>query len=72
MNSRTPYLTICESGDLILDLRDGEETPVITSAEQLQRLAPHGCNCSSTVDFPEDYTTDPAVIALCRELRGGE
>lgn len=25
--------------------------------------------CSSSVDFPEDYTDDPKVIALCYELR---
>lgn len=65
----TPYLFIDDAGDLTLDLRDGEETPVITSVEQLARLAPGGCLCSSTVDFPEDYTTDPAVIALCKRLR---
>lgn len=25
---------------------------------------------SSSCDFPEEYTSDPAVIALCREIRG--
>lgn len=26
--------------------------------------------CSSTLDFPEEYTNDPAQIALAKELRG--
>jgi hypothetical protein len=26
--------------------------------------------CSSSVDFPQDYTGDPDVIALCRDIRG--
>ena len=25
--------------------------------------------CSSTIDFPEEYTSDPDTIALCRSLR---
>ena len=25
--------------------------------------------CSSSIDFPEDSTDDPAIIAICEELR---
>jgi len=26
--------------------------------------------CSSTLDFPEESTSDPAIITLCRRIRG--
>jgi hypothetical protein len=67
--NRKPYLTIDDAGRLTCDLGDAEAV-VITSVAQLARLTPAGAQCSSTVDFPEEYTADPAVIALCRALRG--
>lgn len=27
--------------------------------------------CSSSIDFPHEYTRDPAVVALALEIRGG-
>lgn len=44
----------------------------IKSVEDFNRLASANgghMGVSSTVDFPEEYTRDPAVIALCRRLR---
>jgi hypothetical protein len=63
----TAYITINADGRLICKIAD--RTVVITSIEQLAELCPEGALCSSSVDFPEDYTTDPVVLDICRELR---
>jgi hypothetical protein len=28
--------------------------------------------CSSSIDWPEDYTDDPQIIALCDKIRNGD
>ena len=61
-----PYLTI-RDGKLVCEI--GDDSTVVTSLAQLVTLAPDGCLCSSSIDFPEDCTTDPVVLEVCRQLR---
>jgi hypothetical protein len=50
------------------------ELAVITRVEDLTPWLEGGLiewlACSSSVDFPEDETDDPKLIALCRAIRG--
>lgn len=73
----TYFMTVNDDGKLILSMRRQDDTSdvdvVITSMEQLRNLAGENqIMCSSTVDFPEEYTEDPKVIAMCNLIRGGE
>lgn len=63
------FLTIRE-GRLVLEKDETRETIIIESLHHLQKEAPEGCMVSSSVDFPEEYTEDPNVIEMCRNLRG--
>lgn len=66
------FLTI-EGGRLVarVGMLDESVTQIENREHLDSMLLQHdGAMCSSTVDFPEEYTDDPAVIAMCRELRG--
>ena len=67
------FLTINARGQLVAERDDaGLDAVEITSLDQLAQLAGgDDVLCSSSVDFPEESTADPGVIALCRQLRGG-
>jgi hypothetical protein len=60
------FLTINHFGELVLDVRTGDETHKIVDLRQLDGV---GCACSSSVDFPEEFTKDRDVIEMCRRLR---
>jgi len=65
----SPYLCIGDDGRLELHL--GDERVAITSLDQLAEHCPDGhLLCSSSIDFPHDYTSDPDVLAICNALRG--
>lgn len=66
------FITVNEDGKLVLStIVDRNETKtVINSFDQLREII--GSNdllCSSTLDFPDEYTTDQAVIDLCYRIR---
>jgi hypothetical protein len=68
------FLTI-DKGRLVADVStvlDGDPSWVeVTSVEHLAALAGEdGFVVSSSIDFPEEYTSDPAVLALVAALRG--
>lgn len=58
------YLSI-KGGKLILEPSDGSAPVEIKSMEQL----PGEFLVSSSVDFPEEWSSDPEVIKLCKEIR---
>jgi hypothetical protein len=65
----TAYVTIDRDGRLVCEPHgQADERIVITSAEQLEALCPEGFLASSTVDFPDEYTSDPVVIEICRSF----
>lgn len=65
------YLSI-KDGKLVLETPTGQLVE-ITSLDHLAEVASgDSVMCSSSIDFPEDDTSDPAVIAMCRELRSHE
>lgn len=64
-----------DDGKLILRIKfedDTEEQDVeITSYTQLRNLVGKGILlCSSSLDWPNDYTDDIKIIALCDLIRG--
>jgi hypothetical protein len=61
------FLTI-EEGKLVVIFND-ETRRVIETIEQLNDVAEGGILCSSTIDFPEEATSDPNVIAMCKGMR---
>lgn len=73
-------LTIQDNGLLALIDRDGTLVGSIVTVRQLNTaLQSQDCPvidgafsflCSSSIDFPEEFTTDERVIATCRSLRG--
>lgn len=61
------FLTI-EDGTLVLyDERD--EIIGRSLADVTQHLDLEDFMVSSSIDFPEEYTTDPDIITFCRKLR---
>ena len=67
------YLSINKDGRVQFDpMRLGFEPIVLENLTHFYlyaRIATRPVLCSSALDFPEDYTNDPKVIELCRELR---
>jgi len=63
-------LTI-DGGKLVVkDMGDGGiVVAVLNSVGDFNIAAKANLMVSSTVDFPEEYTDDPAVIALARAIR---
>jgi hypothetical protein len=55
-----------------LTLTSGGSTPrPVTRIEDLAVVGDEDVLlCSSSIDFPEEYTTDATLIAICRKLRG--
>jgi hypothetical protein len=51
----------------------GEACTVVRDEDHLfELIAEHGELClSSTIEFPEEFTPDPAVIRMCRKLAAG-
>lgn len=79
------HLGLNDAGKMDLTLRlGGKEVNrwPVNSLEELNTtlekvMAEAGLNandavvmCSSSLDWPEDYTADPVVIALCDKIRG--
>lgn len=69
------YMTVQNDAIEVSDIF-GEDDRVlyrITTTEQyndfIKFRRPDSIMCSSSLDFPEDYTKDRGVIALCRALR---
>ena len=76
------YLTVTEAG---LEIQvDGKTVAAAHSADDLSKAVDAiyeraggyrgegvvlNIQGSSSLDFPKEYTTDPQVIAMCRELR---
>ncbi len=58
------FLYITPQGQLALERANG----VVVLISSMDDLPDH-FSCSSAIDFPEEYTRDPKVIALCRALR---
>jgi len=63
-----PFLTINDDGEL--ELRDSSNTTILTGlvavrAAVLARPTDSWLMCSSSIDFPREYTTDAATIAFC-------
>ena len=63
-------------GELIAR-RDGEVVLILKKVSDLYFYLnlthdPPVVMCSSSLDFPKEYTSDPEVIRMCDQLRGGE
>lgn len=71
------YLAV-QDGQLILHSKNANDQwidpTVICTVEQLADIVNTDdiVMCSSSMDFPEENTTDPAVIALCNQIRKGD
>ena len=67
------YLTINPDGQVEFDpQREGHPSIVVENVTHFllhARYATRPIMCSSALDWVEDYTDDPRVIELCRELR---
>jgi hypothetical protein len=61
------FLTIKDDGKLILE-SDGK-VPVEITEENMYDELPESFMVSSSIDFPEEFTDDEKVIALCRKIR---
>jgi hypothetical protein len=58
------------TGRLVL-LRSSVEIAEIRTLADLARAGvEHDFFCSSSIDFPEEETTDANLIAICRRVRG--
>lgn len=74
--TNTGFMTVVEKG-LAVSLLHDEKTSkeIVTTMEQFKAWCDKwnvdDFSCSSSVDFPEEDTDDPAIIALCRQIRGG-
>lgn len=74
--NRSLFITVNDEGKLQLSIKfeddTSEEDVIITSIEQLTELVGNDVlMCSSSLDFPEEYTEDQSVIDLCDIIRGG-
>jgi hypothetical protein len=56
-------LVVKEHGTVVARITSIEEFNAACAANDGRMM------CSSSVDFPHEYTTDPALIALCAEIR---
>lgn len=64
------FLTI-ENGNLVLD--NGRDERIAHGVEEVRTVLESFVGdvmCSSSIDFPEESTTDAETIAFCREFRG--
>jgi hypothetical protein len=61
------FLTI-ENGKLVTKSDDGVTTVIDTFDKLKEALSTDGLMASSSVDFPEEYTTDPKTLVLCTWL----
>lgn len=68
------FLTINRQGKLQVEFRDDSFAVLTGTAEEqlaaIDEAAPDGCACSSAIDFPHDFTTDPEVLRACEILAG--
>jgi len=67
------FITINDDGKLVVSKDRGEdrEEILVTDLEHLKGIVKKDIlMCSSTLDFPEEYTTDQEVIKLCDQIRG--
>ena len=67
------FITINDDGKLVVSKDRGEdrEEILVTDLEHLKGIVKKNIlMCSSTLDFPEEYTKDQEVIKLCDEIRG--
>ena len=71
--SGSAFLTINDAGQLVVEVDDGDgsvDVKVVRKASQVfVGLQLDRVLASSKIDFPSEYTTDPEVVAMCRELR---
>jgi len=67
----TWYITVNDEGKLELSNDGlGVEPFVVESMEDIRfAVADSELYCSSSLDFPEEFTSDPAVIAMCDTIR---
>lgn len=58
--------------DLLVAVKHGVVTAQINNLTDFYRVvgSSYSVSFSSSVDFPEEFTSRPEVIALCREIRG--
>lgn len=66
-NADFVFLTVKETG-LWLEV-DHEVAILITELADFSLLHVEECMCSSSVDFPYEYTNDITVINMCEALR---
>lgn len=72
------YLTVEKDGihaRLMGDKSDKTKAVVKTWEELVAWCQEHGVDnfmCSSSLDFPEEYTKSKKIIALCDKIRNGE
>ena len=69
------FLTI-EDGKLVLDHSDrrttGSKTHITSLSVLWNIVQDQNFLCSSSIDFPDEYTTDQNVITMCHIIRDGE
>lgn len=69
------FLTIDERGMLVMQRPGMADVTIDCTSRETALASFDGVDdalSSSSLDFPEEYTTDPNVIAICRAIRGVE
>lgn len=70
------YILQIVDGKLVAFDGPGEFLETLRTREDVDRFCyfhdDKPISCSSTLDFPEEATDDPQVIALCDYIRNGE
>ena len=64
------FLTISDNGKGIEDTDTGRVYKNIDALKAAIRLNGGAAACSSSLDFPREYTKNRNVIAMCSALRG--
>lgn len=70
---RVWFISINDDGQLSLTNNDDDHdtAQIITSFDQLRNIVGNEIlMCSSTLDFPDEYTESKEVIDLCDLIRG--
>lgn len=60
----------------VSDAEKAESQAVVTTMEGLvawcKKYGVDNFMCSSSMDFPEEYTDDPQIVALCQHIRSDD
>ena len=66
MNLTNAFVTV--ENNQLLAYPNGGDAAIVITRENAYLLADVAFSVSSSIDFPEEYTTDADVLALVKEL----